>query len=48
MYKIMSVKILRTHTDVSFNTKNDNGGVCRDPCDAHNEEEEEDGDHAWA
>ena len=38
----MSVKILRTHTDVSFNTKNDNGGVCRDPYDAHNKEEEED------
>ncbi len=50
-YKKMSFKIFdtyRTLTDVSFNTKNDDGGVRPDPHDARGEGDEEDGSGARA
>jgi hypothetical protein len=49
-YKKMSVKIFDTlrivHSDVLFNTKNDNGGVRPDPHNAHDKRDEEDGSGA--
>ncbi len=46
----MSVKIFDhiEHSDVSFNTKNDDGGVRPDPHDARDEGDEEDGSGARA